>query len=87
MFLFKVFCGAVDLNFSEFLTIDNKPKHNRHCLQLQNINYRASNFGRYIYRTHRTWNNLPRDIFDGIVNVNNFKRAISELCFDISTGY
>ena len=47
VFLFKVFCGAVDLNFAEVLTIHNKPKQNHHCLQLKSINYPANNFGRY----------------------------------------
>ena len=89
VFLFKVFCGDVDLNFAVFLTIDNKPKRNHHCLQLKSINYPANNFGRYsyFYRTHRIWNNLLRDIFDGVVNVQNFKRGISEVCFDDLTGY
>ena len=71
MLLFKVFCGDVDLNFAEFLTIDYKPKRNQHCLLLQSINYPSNNFGKYnyFYRTHRIWNNLTRDIFDGVVNV------------------
>ena len=44
--LFQLLCGAVDLNFAEFLTIDNKPKRNHHCLQLQSISYPANNFER-----------------------------------------
>ena len=66
VFVFKIFCGDIDLNFAEFLTVDNKPKRNHHCLQLKSINYPANNIGRYNYfnRTHRIWNNLPRDIFD-----------------------
>ena len=95
VFLFKVFCGDVDLNFAEFLAIHNKPKRNHHCLQLKSIKYPANSIGtvlgryNYFYRTHRIWNrpNLSRDIFDGVINVQNFKRAISEVCFDDLTGY
>ena len=89
MFSFKAFCGAVDLNFAEFLTINNKPKRNHHCLQLKSINYPPNNFGgyNYFYRTPRVWNDFPRDIFDGVVIVQNFKRVISEVCCDVLTGY
>ena len=55
---------------------------------LKRINYSANIFGRYNYFIElRIWNDLPRDIFDGVVNVKNFKRAISEVFFDILTEY
>ena len=89
LFLFKMLCGNVDLDFDEFLQFDDKHKRNRHCLQLKSVNYPANNFGRfnYFYRTHRVWNNLPQSIFDGVVNLKKVKQALSDICFDSLFGY
>ena len=84
-----MFCGNADLSFGKFLQFYGKRKRNRHCLELNGVNYPATNFGRfnYFYRTHRTWNNLPKNIFDGIVNVKKFNHALPDTWSDSRSGY
>jgi len=55
VFLFKMFCEDIDVEFDEFLRINSKSKRNQHSLQLKSVNCPTNNFGRfnYFYRTHR----------------------------------